>query len=68
MSAYTIELYGEDNSFIHVELDDAEFRTVTRLAVAFNKQSQGCKPAMHVYQGHVEPSFFGNDGAFEEIV
>ena len=70
MTAYTVELYGcDDNSFIQVDLEDAEFRTLVKVAVALNKKYQGhCHPSMHIYEGHVEPSFFGNNGAFEEIV
>ena len=69
MTAYTIELYGCDgNNFTHADLTGDELRVVVRLAVALNERASKCQPVMHVYGGHVEPSFFGNDGAFEEIV
>jgi hypothetical protein len=66
---YTIELYGsETNVFEHFDLDDAELQTIVKIAVAINKKPGDYTPTMHIYEGHVEPSFYGNDGAFEEIV
>lgn len=66
LKPYTVELHSCcDNTFAHIELDDAELQTVVKVAVAINKRPGDC---LHIYEGHVEPSFFGNDGKFEEIV